>query len=418
MEKGRQRRPKVLLFVRPAAGGMREEFLCLAKWLAREEFQLIGCGPSDFYLIEGFHAAEVPYQPLRLSPWPVAALQLSRLVASERPSLVHSHGLYAAGLAHLVLRTLPRVRHVVTIHTLLSAGRLRGLAGWAGRALSGRALRAADAVIAVSRAAQESVEALFPALRGKVQVIYNGVDIEPLLEPVDRGAMVQLFRLRADCPHVGVIARLSQEKGVQYFLRAAHLLSAEGLQVDYVIAGDGPLRRDLTVLAHGLGIAGEVRFLGEQPHIASVLAVLDVLVIPSLSESFSLVAVKAAVLGTPIVASRVGGLPEVLPESMARFVPPGDANALADAIRETLDGLSAKPEEPLEGLDLALSSLALGLRTGMDLDEDVPAPYVISAADDDPRVVLAERFAPERTAWQVQKVYRRLLSGQSRVGQA
>lgn len=419
-EAARARRPKVLLFLRPAAGGMLEEFLILAQRLPRGTFDLVACGPSDFRLMQGFHATEVPYQPLRLEPYPAAVLQLLRLVARERPALVHSHGVFAALVAHLALRILAvarlsawgrlrRPRHVVTIHTLVSEERFGGPWGWLAKAMVGGALRSADTVIAVSQAARETLEAVFPSLRGRVEVIHNGVDVEPLLEPVNRGAMVGLLGLRGDSPHVGVVARLSREKGVEHFIRAASILSAEGLDVEYVVAGDGPLHQELLQLAHELGISAEVHFLGAQSDVHPVLAILDVLVIPSLSESFSLIGVKGALLGIPIVASRVGGLPEVLPETMARFVPPGDPEALAEAIRAVLNEIAVRPVPWLEDLGLAASALALAARTGLDLDDEVARQYLVAAGGDDPRLALAGRFAPERMVQRVHEVYERLV---------
>jgi len=399
----------VLLLVRPAAGGMREEFLLLARSLAATDLEISGCGMADPYLVHGFREAELPYFPLRLESWLSGVRNLQSLLRQQKPQLLHSHGLYAAAMASVALLFHPQVRHVVTIHTLLTPERFRGASGAVLRALAYRALSRADALVTVSNAARDSIAAVFPALRDKVRVIPNAVEIEPLLEPVNRPAMLRLLGLREDCPHVGVVARLSPEKGVDCFLRAAQILHAMGIAAEYVVVGDGPLRRHLVTLAHQLGISGEVHFLGEQIEIAPILATLDVLVIPSLSESFSLIGVKAALLGLPIVAARVGGLPEVLPESMARFVPPGDADALAEAIQEVLEDLAKRPSVWLEDLDLAMSSLAFSLRTGLNLDVEM-APHYLTAGDhQDTRVTLAERYSPQLMASRYRALYLQVL---------
>ena len=134
-----------------------------------------------------------------------------------------------------------------------------------------------------------------------------------------------------------MIGRLSHEKGVDLFLRAFRLLRAGGLPAQAVIAGDGPERVRLLDQALELGIGDAVRFLGPVYPAAPLYAELDLVVIPSRSEGLPNVLLEALSADSRIVATDVGAVADVLSEPVAgRVVPPGDVNALAEAMRTGL----------------------------------------------------------------------------------
>ena len=129
-----------------------------------------------------------------------------------------------------------------------------------------------------------------------------------------------------------MIALLEPVKGVDVFLEAAARLRDRDPAARFVVAGDGPERASLTALARRLGLGSVVRFLGSVPSADAVLPELDVVVVCSHFETSSFVALEAIAAGVPLVATRCGGLPELVPADAATFVPPGDPAALADAI--------------------------------------------------------------------------------------
>ena len=150
-------------------------------------------------------------------------------------------------------------------------------------------------------------------------VVPNGIRPRPAVPPPTDGA-------------IGVIALLEPVKGVDVFLEAAARLRDRDPSARFVVAGDGPERVRLIALARQLGLGSVVRFLGSVPSADAVLPDLDVVVVSSHFETSSFVALETIAAGVPLVATRCGGLPEVVPADAATFVPPGDPAALADAI--------------------------------------------------------------------------------------
>ena len=189
-------------------------------------------------------------------------------------------------------------------------------------------VRLPDYVFAASKEIAQVAEGLAPGVT--VEALANGVEttvfrrVEPSLP-------------RAEHPRILVPRRLFQKNGVEYFLRALPMI-LEGMEVEAVLIGDGPERESLQGLAAELGVAHRVRFLGKQPHarMPGLLSSGDLAVIPSLMEATSVAALEAMACELPVLASNVGGLPEIIDEEVGGLFPPGNPEALARAVVETL----------------------------------------------------------------------------------
>lgn len=166
---------------------------------------------------------------------------------------------------------------------------------------------------------------------GKLKVIYNGVDTT-LFNPTRHAAAC--FGPVNDIKVVGTIARLERSKGVEIFLHAAKLIHDAMPQTRFLIVGDGPERTDHERLAHALGLESVVHFTGFKGDVAPYLAGMDVFVFASeLTESFGLVVAEAMAIAKPVVASAVGGIPEIVRDgSTGRLVPASDVPSLAAAV--------------------------------------------------------------------------------------
>lgn len=184
------------------------------------------------------------------------------------------------------------------------------------------------------------------------EALRSQVELPPLLRPAfeqvrlpatrQSEELVGLERRPAARPTVGYVGRISPEKGVDVALRALAQLADEGMEVAFEVAGSGDAEhlRGLEALAAGLGVAERVRFLGplDTEALKGFYARIHALVVPSVwEEPAGLVLVEGALAGVPLVASRVGGIPEIVrdPEE-ALLVPPGDPAALAAALARTL----------------------------------------------------------------------------------
>jgi len=168
----------------------------------------------------------------------------------------------------------------------------------------------------------------------KISFIPNAVIPASGREP---GTTSTLPDERREGPLVGVVARLQPEKGVANFLKAAARVSPAYPVARFLVVGDGPLREELLCLADRLGLRERVRFLGHRADARELVGLLDVLVVPSLTEGTPLIVLEAMVAGVPVVASDVGGIPDqVRHDREGLLVPPDDTIALGDALLRLL----------------------------------------------------------------------------------
>jgi glycosyltransferase involved in cell wall biosynthesis len=135
-----------------------------------------------------------------------------------------------------------------------------------------------------------------------------------------------------------MIARLHEEKGHRFLFAAVPEILARVPGVTFLLVGEGPHQAELEAEVQARGLGPVVRFLGRRNDIPELIKLATVVVLPSLAESFGFVLAEAMSLGTPVVATRIGGIPEVVSDGeTGLLVPPRDATLLADAICRVLD---------------------------------------------------------------------------------
>jgi glycosyltransferase involved in cell wall biosynthesis len=257
--------------------------------------------------------------------------RLRRVLARWRPHIVQTHGYKPTALVYALRRTGATWPWIAFFHGATSENPKTKFYHWLDRRIMG----CADNVVVMSR----SHAADFSHLGGKVHVVYNAaIPLPPAAElrspapPLAAGFGGEIAR-----PLVGVVGRLSPEKGVDLFLHACRELERRGRTVSAIVAGDGPERRNLTSLRDALGLQDSVHFVGLVGDLQPLYAELDVLVIPSRSEGLPNVLLEALRADVPVVATRVGAISEVLDSSMAGvLVPPCSPAALADGIAQAL----------------------------------------------------------------------------------
>jgi glycosyltransferase involved in cell wall biosynthesis len=181
--------------------------------------------------------------------------------------------------------------------------------------------RRAEAIITVSRAVEHELVSRLGWPAERITVIPNGVPIEPRL--AERGDLV------------GTLTSFAPVKGLDVFLKAAAELTATRPETRFALFGSGPESAALQALAHDLGLNGAVSFPGHVPA-RDALARLGVFVLSSHMENAPLALLEAMTAGVPVVASRVGGVPELVPAGTGLLVAPGDPAALAAAIERLL----------------------------------------------------------------------------------
>jgi len=163
-------------------------------------------------------------------------------------------------------------------------------------------------------------------------VIYNGIDVGPLPGPRQRDEIRQLLRVEQDTLVIGTIARLDPVKDLGTLINATALLGNTPTLL--IIIGDGSESASLREQAAAAGVADRVRFLGHRDDARAWLAGCDIYVNSSISEGVSLTILEAMAAGVPVIATRVGGTPEVVDAGSGRLVPPRDAQSLAAVLAE------------------------------------------------------------------------------------
>ena len=285
--------------------------------------------PVEVIGFRGFHPFRYPHV------WGVVSrlVRLIRFVRGERPLIVHSFlfwayilGTYAAKLARVpvIIASRRGLGH-------FKEGKVHHLF------LERIANRLTNVILANSEAVKADVVRQERVAPSMVRVIYNGID--PSLH---ENRTTSESRAALGIPDGGlvisVVARLFDYKGHEFFLRACCEISRRWPATTFLLIGDGPLRGRLEELARTFGLEQNVRFLGTRSDVPELLALTDVVVLPSLEEGFPNAVLEAMAAGKPVVATRVGGIPEaIVDEKTGLLVPAGDAASLAAAIGRLME---------------------------------------------------------------------------------
>lgn len=194
-----------------------------------------------------------------------------------------------------------------------------------------------DKVVAVSEATRKSVIASgIPA--DSVETIYGGIDALRELGAGEKSRIRRELGIEDSELVIGIVARLVELKGHKYLLEAVKQLCGRYGNLRLLIVGTGPQENELKNYASELGIADKVVFAGFRSDVENIMNIIDISVLPSLTEALSLSLIEGMAVGKPCVGSQAGGIPEVVRDGENGFlVPPGDSKKLADAIGRLLE---------------------------------------------------------------------------------
>lgn len=303
---------------------------------------------------------------------PLDLRRLANFIRDAGADIVHTHQ-YASNISGVLAarwaRTPVIVSHIHATHE------------WHTRA---RALldrfndRFRAGYVAISEAVRDAfLETTGLACAEKIKVLYNVVNSAErrAADP----ALREQWGIPPDAPVVGSVTRLVPVKALDVLLRAAKLVIAHRPETRFVLVGKGVLREELERQAAALGIAQNVIFTGEQLHVADFYAMFDIFVLSSRSEGLGNVILEAMQFGAPIVATRVGGVPEL--------------------VRDGETGLLVEPESP--------ESLAAGIEN-MLADRDTARAFAANASE------FVKKFTVESYVTEMQNYYERLYESVAR----
>ncbi|GIH28313.1 glycosyl transferase [Acrocarpospora phusangensis] len=313
---------RIVLVLGTSSGGVGRHVRTLARGLVAAGHEVLVAGPPATESAFGFTGTGAAFAALPVSDRPHPVNDLRSVLALRRltggADVVHAHGLRAGALAGLAGG---RGELVVTLHNALTAG---GAIGAMYGVLERVVARRADRILVVSPDLGERMRRL-GARRVAAAVVPA---------PEFAGARRPAAEVRAELGEGAVVltvARLAQQKGLEVLLEAASGAYPE--KVLFAVAGEGPLRAGLEERIAGRGLP--VRLLGDRGDVGDLLGVASVYVVPSWWEGQPLTVQEALRAGVPIVATRVGGIPDMVGDA-ALLVPPGDAGAIRDAVVRVL----------------------------------------------------------------------------------
>jgi glycosyltransferase involved in cell wall biosynthesis len=329
------------LVLGPSTGGIGAHVASLTAGLARHGVQVTVAGPAATGRRFGFDrlgGAFVPVEPAagwgRLGELAAPLGLRAALGGDAGPGVrrvVHAHGLRAGLTAALALTRVPATPLIVSLHNaILSAG----LPGAVARTLTGRLTRRADLVLGAS------ADLVRAAVASGARDARLAPVSAPALPPPRRAPAEVRAELDAgERPLLLAVGRLAPQKDYPTLLDAAARWRQAHPQPLLVIAGEGPQRADLAARISAERLP--VRLLGHREDVADLLAAADLAVLSSRWEARALIAQEALRSGTPLVATAVGGVPDLVGEA-ALLVPPADPAALAGAVRTLLADPAAR----------------------------------------------------------------------------
>lgn len=256
--------------------------------------------------------------------------QIRKFINDNNIHIVHSHGYKP----NIFLSLIPnkKFKTIATIH-----GWEKNSVGIKGRAyefLDSKALKRFDSVVAVSKAVVDDL--MKRGIRKeKIDLIYNGIKMNNNSHHLNILKIRQKYGFPKEAFIVGSVGRLTKVKGHEFFIKAMPSILNEIENCHFAIAGEGPLKEDLMSLIKKNNLSNNVKLIGYTENIGEFLAMIDLFVMPSLSEGLPIALLEAMANGKPIIGSNVGGIPEVITsESEGILIPPADSSAISKVIKK------------------------------------------------------------------------------------
>lgn len=291
---------------------------------------------------------------LNAGKWdPTVALRVAELARWNGVRLLHATGVKGTLAARIAARR-------IGAHTLLHVHDLND-PGAALSALQRLFAQPTDAAVCVSQAVRELTVSRYHVRPERVCIARNGIPLE-MLRRAGAGARRRVLSeldIETERPVLAIIGRMHPVKGHRAMLAMLPAIVRSCPRALLLVIGDGPERAPCEQLAESLGMSQHVRFLGRRVDVPRLLSAIDLVLMPSQSEGLGLAAIEALAAARPVIAFAAGGLPEVVVDGRnGRLVPPGDCEAFASAVVETL-------RDPALRLSYARGAASSAMRFGI-----------------------------------------------------
>ena len=261
--------------------------------------------------------------------------RLYRLIRAERPEIVHTHTSKAGVLGRIAafLNRVPGIIHMPHGHVFYGYfGKTKtSLFIWIERLMA----RFTDKIITLTDFEKRDYISLGIGKEEKFITIHGGIDPGRFSKRIDKGVLKGELGLSPEETVIGWIGRLERVKGCEYFIRGSKGVKErmKHKRLRFLVVGDGSLRTYLERLARELGLSEDMIFMGERTDIPEIMGALDLFVLSSLNEGLGRVILEAMASRVPVIATEVGGVPEIVIDGVTGIlVPPASPEKLAEAI--------------------------------------------------------------------------------------
>lgn len=291
---------------------------------------------ADSYSLPGIDIETVTYPALplisRVTNGLVSGMALHSKIAKYSPDILIGYWTYPEGAgAQYVARKLGKPAVIGALGTDINDR--QGINAW----LTRRTLRAADRIIFVSQAMTRNAIETFGVSPARCATVVNGINTA-VFHPQDRAACREALGLPPNAPVVIYVGRLIEAKGLRELLGSVTKMRQSHPDLRTILIGEGPYLGTLKEIIEASGMQDRITLAGGQlpEKVAQYINAADALTLPSWSEGYPNVLVEALACGCPVVATQVGGIPEIVTSDNGLLVTPRDTNALADALDQTL----------------------------------------------------------------------------------
>ena len=355
---------KILLYTdTPYAGGAELQMFLLAKFLDKKEFTVV-LAWSNYKELDKW-SKKFENEGIKVIRLNVKSkhdikhyFQLKKIIKEEHPDILHAHIWNPASCRYAYLAAKSaKIPLVTTEHDPFKLSFLKNL-------FKKSVLKHTKKIVTVSQNNKKILEKLYPKHKGKLEVILNGLDITwwqsqflKFTEEDLHRIKTDLFKAKEDSLIVITVGELHERKGIKYLLQSIPEVIEKFPNVKFAIVGDGVERKNLENLIHKLKIENNTILLGHQKEIPYLLKSSNIFVLPSIREAFGFVNTEAMMTPLPVIATKVGGIPEIVKDKETGIlIDPKNSEKLTKALLELIPDLKKQESLAVAGFDRVIKN--------------------------------------------------------------